>query len=551
MKNINMVWNYFYGNLNYYFLLRNHIYDDSYNIDISKQSINGAKIGMISNLMLGIKERLVEKKANLNYESKIFSEELERCVNIISIKKAGGYFIDGCYFENPSILTSTIRNKLAHGDFLLDLENSQVIFNIKGDKFKISIDKLTSFVILAVNNSLNRSSETKFKRMLVMSPHFEFKRHKSITELSDVKEFVKTLKKFEIEIYPKLGYKITKDIRDEFESCLKLFVSGCNVNQVFNFREKYKDQLIVKYNIEDINKSYVDKLSVFLYNITPTDESYPVQILSYLNEATRILNSDFEKDNLLFSFAKNILYLDTIYKANTYDKNKIFNKITEEYNTYYLNYDQLASSMLAMFSSLFVYPMEDLYDNPNLFKDDEIKGLDYSKLDMSLMDVEKYTIEHPLYDEVLIRKKSITKKLEKVNEDYAKNEESLEKVKGNAKVEEILKEKRIAFEEKIRILTIELTEINNKIIWFENYMKNNTEYLKNKYIIEGIRNSIAHGNYRIEIGTNMENSMLVFEDIYDNKLTFKSKITLDNFAKFCLINADIVFNKEMNKKYKK
>lgn len=72
-----MVWNYFYGNLNYYFLLRNHIYDDSYNIDISKQSINGAKIGMISNLMLGIKERLVEKKANLNYESKIFSEELE------------------------------------------------------------------------------------------------------------------------------------------------------------------------------------------------------------------------------------------------------------------------------------------------------------------------------------------------------------------------------------------------------------------------------------------------------------------------------------------
>lgn len=49
----------------------------------------------------------------------------------------------------------------------------------------------------------------------------------------------------------------------------------------------------------------------------------------------------------------------------------------------------------------------------------------------------------------------------------------------------------------------------------------------------------------------MENSMLVFEDIYDNKLTFKSKITLDNFAKFCLINADIVFNKEMNKKYKK
>lgn len=551
MKNIDMVWDYFYGNLNYYFLLRNHIYDESYKIDISKQSINGAKIGMISNLMLGIKERLVEKKANLNYESKIFSEELEKCVNIISTKNADGYFIDGCYFENPSILTSTIRNKLAHGDFLLDLENSQVIFNIENKKFKISIDKLTNFVILGVNNSLDRSSETKFKRMLVMSPHFEFKRNKSITELSDVKEFVKTLQKFEIEIYPKLGYKITKDIRDEFESYLKLFTSGCSVNQIFDFPKKYKDQLNVKYNIENINKLYIDKLSVFLYNITPADESYHQQVLSYLNEATRILNSNFEKDNLLFSFAKNILYLDTIYKANTYDKNKIFDKITAEYNIYYLNYDQLASSMLSMFSSLFVYPMEDLYDNPNLFKDDEIKGLDYSKLDLSLMNVEKYTIEHPLYDELLIRKESIIKKLEKANIDYTKNEENLKKIKDNKRVEEILKEKRIAFEEKIRVLMIELNEINNKIVWFENYMKNNEEYLKNKYIIEGIRNSIAHGNYRIEIGTNMEDSMLVFEDIYDNKLTFKSKITLNNFANFCIINADIVFNKEMNKKYKK
>jgi len=77
------------------------------------------------------------------------------------------------------------------------------------------------------------------------------------------------------------------------------------------------------------------------------------------------------------------------------------------------------------------------------------------------------------------------------------------------------------------------------------------KYLKNKSIIEGIRNSIAHGNYRIEIGTCMEDSMIIFEDIYNEEITFKSSISINEFAAFCFKNADIIFNKEREKIYAK
>lgn len=547
MKNEDMVLEYFYGCFNYYLLLRNHIYDESNKVDISQESLNAAKVGMISNLMLGIKEQIVEKKENLNYESKIFYEELEKCVNTISKKRDGKYFIDGCCFENPSILTSTIRNKLAHGDFLLDLKKSQIIFNIKSQKVKISINNLTKFVMLAVNNSLNRSNENKFKRMLVISPHYEKKRKKSITELKEVKEFVKTLYKLEINITPKPGFKINKEIRDEFECYLKLFVDFQIKNSIINFKLKHQDDFMINLNLEKIENSEVDKLSLFLYNITPTDEEYSVQVLSYLNEATRILDKNFEKNNLLLSFAKNILYLDTVSTYKTYDKNKIFEKIIEKYDKYYLNYDQLAASILSMFSSLFIYPMEDLHNNPNLFKEGEIEGLDYSKLDMSLIYVEKYTIEKPVYNELLVRRTAISRQIDETTSDYIKNESNLRNVKGNAKVEEIIKNIIKKLEIKKELLNQELNELNNEIANMEKYIATNFEYLKNKSIIEGIRNAISHGNYRVEIGTCMEDSIIIFEDIYNNELAFKSKMTINAFAEFCFNSHDIIFSDKIEK----
>ena len=70
--------------------------------------------------------------------------------------------------------------------------------------------------------------------------------------------------------------------------------------------------------------------------------------------------------------------------------------------------------------------------------------------------------------------------------------------------------------------------------------KDNYEYFRNISIIEGIRNAIAHGNYKIYGNIDIMNSKMVFEDIYEGKLTFKLEVTYNEFLDFLENNIDLV-----------
>ena len=78
-----------------------------------------------------------------------------------------------------------------------------------------------------------------------------------------------------------------------------------------------------------------------------------------------------------------------------------------------------------------------------------------------------------------------------------------------------------------------ITNENNKLlIEYSNayaYCNNNKDYLISERIIDGIRNSIAHGNYYIKKKINIYNSIIVFENIYNNQLTFKCNIKICDF----------------------
>lgn len=52
--------------------------------------------------------------------------------------------------------------------------------------------------------------------------------------------------------------------------------------------------------------------------------------------------------------------------------------------------------------------------------------------------------------------------------------------------------------------------------------------MRNKAIINGIRNSISHGNYKIESVENRVDK-IVFEDIYEGILTFKCEVPITEF----------------------
>ena len=51
---------------------------------------------------------------------------------------------------------------------------------------------------------------------------------------------------------------------------------------------------------------------------------------------------------------------------------------------------------------------------------------------------------------------------------------------------------------------------------------NNIKYLTNESIVNGIRNSIAHGNYRVIFMGELSKSKIIFDDIYEGKTTAQS-----------------------------
>ena len=83
---------------------------------------------------------------------------------------------------------------------------------------------------------------------------------------------------------------------------------------------------------------------------------------------------------------------------------------------------------------------------------------------------------------------------------------------------------------------------------------NNIKYLTNESIVNGIRNSIAHGNYRVIFMGELSKSKIIFDDIYEGKLTFRGEISILDFINMIANNLIVILSfiekTEILKKYK-
>ena len=75
-----------------------------------------------------------------------------------------------------------------------------------------------------------------------------------------------------------------------------------------------------------------------------------------------------------------------------------------------------------------------------------------------------------------------------------------------------------------------------------NYFNSNQDYFIKKAIINGIRNSIAHGHYKIDYTKDYENASIEFNDIYKGKTTFQASIKIIDFFYFFIDNEKSVLN---------
>ena len=554
MKKDNIM-DYYLGNKAYNLFLQGIIYNNPIYSEgiLDKKNINATKIGCISNIFLAIKEDLVSKDKE-GYNSRILISELENNVSLIATKENNGYRINNYLFPDAPTLVSVLRNKLAHGLYTMDLEHNRIIFNIESNEVIINIDKLSTYVISCLKSYTKVNNSSIYKRDFVINNKVDTTRGKPMKSIKELNNFIKNSREIEIILIKKDNTLISNYVVWELENIIDEYRITKNNKLLINFENKYKDEYDFKWNIKKLNDDKTKELSNFILNIIPKNITYTEEVMVILKEYAYKMNNNYNKFNVIMENLTNLVLLDEIKENNTINSNILFNKLKEKYNNIYISYNTLISSSIAMFNSLFSYANDDVYKNDNKYTLLDNNGLDYSKLDLSLINVQIKTIDNTIINELNIRKTAKEKELNLIDTKITKELNNLNIVKSKSNTNAInnITNKLTNLYNIKNTLTIEHNNIINELNICNNYYNNNILYLENESIITGIRNSIAHGNYEVVQCNNINDTYIVFNDIYEGKLTFKGTIKILDFIDLIDNNAIVInefLNNLDNKKY--
>lgn len=523
---------YYQGNQEFAIFLLNTIYQTNELIPdiLTKENINAAKMGCISNILLGIKEDLVEQEKE-QFKSKILLSELENVVETIATKTENGYMLHNTLFEDPALLVAEVRNKIAHGNFTLDLSHNRVILKKDGKEIIININKLELFIVTALKNYKMKKTDTTYERDIAMSPKIDASRKNKIT--SD-EELIKTIKRFNVIKFIlkcKTDGQINPVVQEEMDKIIRIYKKTQNNKMLYELKALLKPHYEFRWEITKIKKySDVKEIVTRLNNIMPENIEYSSQIRNIGIQIQRQLDDNYETFSPIAANLKNLILLDEMYRENTLNLCKIAKDINKVYENFEIDYDLLAASSIAMFNSLFSYANDDIF---------QTEEFDYENLDLSLLNVEILKIDKPELEEINLKIAKEEKEQIELNNLLTKTNENLNKIdKSNTKgVTNLtnklneLKTKELKTKQNIKVLEQEKENI-------EKEYEEKEERIKNSFIIERLRNSIAHGNYKVKINESYEEAELEFKDEYKGELKLKASIKLVDFVSLIARNKE-------------
>jgi len=225
------------------------------------------------------------------------------------------------------------------------------------------------------------------------------------------------------------------------------------------------------------------------------------------------------------SSLKHLLILDVISKIKISNLTSIQNYLYEKNINVGMLYEGIGESYLSMLNTLFAYPFDDVYQGTRDYKRVTSDDFDFSKLDLSLINVSDIDIFSNTINEKEVICNGLLKRKEQTEKNIETQKNNLKELKKKNKdtssLESIIDSMKKTLKLQNKSLKEELKNYNE----MKEYFNNNYDYFKNRRIVEGIRNSIAHGNYRFISKTNSLDTVIEFSDIYEDKLTFKGTIT--------------------------
>lgn len=525
---------------------------------LEKRHLIGARVAIISNIMLGIKEDLVENKGERVYESKVFINALEKSVSNIATKVSNGYKIGNYVFPDAETLVAIVRNKLAHGNYVNDFEHGRVIINHQGTDIVLSLYKLTIFIVSAFQNMIKEEKTSKYVRDYVYLERKDINtREDKLKDVAEVKQAIKGYNYLYFAIESLDGSKISRDCilflenfmkyvklhpldyhkSDAYKSLCK-YLSKRNCKLVTDFRKLTKRQ-----DVDDI----VYILGNEIFDNTAMTYSRQLETIGY--EVHRKFNPKLNTFNPLAANIKHLMLLDGMSKKNSasmHDLGAFIGDIIGG-NDMHFYYDEYGMVLISMFNSLFMYPMDDIYSIPGEYTMERDDGLDFAKLDLSMVHPTVISIDDTPLVNAKAKVDSLTTKINEVNAKIAQQKTNLSKVQGKPDVVARINGGISTLSNTLSILTSELVLADAAYESIRNDFTTNSDYFRNKAIIEGIRNSIAHGHYEIINSGDFMDTVIAFSDIYEGKLTFQVKLTFSELESLVNDNVEVI-HKFINKR---
>ncbi len=523
---------YFSGNYAYDLFLMGMIFGNPiYSEYISnKEYLNGAIVGNISSIFLAIKEKMVDKNNNILLPISL----MEKNVNIIANKTDCGYEINGYTFKDSYTLVTTIRNKLGHGEYLIDFAHNRIILKVDGNDIVIQIPKLTNFVISSFSSTLQNYNTSSFTRCFVYSESIIGK-DKERYSLNEYKNMIASYYKYNITIKRKDGSPIEGFIFDRFNETVSSFSKSLNLSELMDFERKVKEDYEVSWKKVSTKNEDTKVLASFLYNSTTLNTPYEraIEIVGY--EVDKLFNKDkFDNFSMIASGVHNLLLLNSIKELGTSDYEKVHDDIVKKYGKLYITTDDLAQSLISSFNALFAYGYDDVLHNKNEYQSLDLDGFDYSLIDTSSFNVEVEKTDDGYITDLGVKENAIKNNINKLNSALVSCKNNLAKVTsiGNQKGINAITSQINTINGNINGYNIDLANIQNTLNNVNNYVSTYASLIKNEKIINGIRNSIAHGNYKVILKETLKDSLIEFTDFYEGEVTFKASISIDNFVEF-------------------
>ena len=494
---------------------------------LEKENIFASLVGFITNILLSVKEDIIENKGNLVYESKLLVDELEKSVSLISKQTDKGYLINNYLVKDAPSVVQLIRNKLAHGNFTLDLTHGRIILNVDNEKVVLRIEDLANFVYVALVKFNEQINGNKYTRRLLINDKVDTKRKRLVTNKKELIRIMSNMKELKVTLETKNGCKMDVVARNTLDDAIRLF----NIRHTLKVFDILSEQLSpnykVTYEVHKIKDFGFEEFATSFLSMVRPDTRYYDELYALEEKMTKILNGR-PKNSHLISNQNNITHLNAIKVTNSIDfitLQKYFNKLSP---SAVFSTEEFSSCLISMFNSLFSYALDDIYESKNILNDGIITGLDFSKLDFSKLSINTLDPAPRELKNILEIRKSRIKKIE----------QQITNLKQRGLTEKIdsLKERINNNLEVISLLNEEVNNYNIKL----NIFKDNYTFFVNEAIVNGIRNSIAHGHYTFSLTENFDTSKIYFKDIYEETITFSCEVKIGDFLTTLVNNEPVV-----------